>query len=76
MLWPKKELFWAFLKLSTIPANLSREIKVLIISILLILQAQCSSLTFEGHWSSSNLKSSKLREIKQNKTVVHHITTT
>ena len=37
MLWPKKELFWAFLKLSTIPANLSREIKVFILIILSIL---------------------------------------
>ena len=37
---------------------------------------QCSSLRLGGRWSSPNLKFSKLREIKQYKTDVHHITTT
>ena len=37
---------------------------------------QCSSLRFGGRWSSPNLKFSKLREIKQYKTVVYHNTTT
>ena len=38
--------------------------------------SQCSSLRFGGHRSSPNLKFSKLREIKQFKTVVHHSNTT
>ena len=38
--------------------------------------SQCSSLRFGGCWSSPNLKFSRLREINQYKTVVHHITTT
>ena len=37
---------------------------------------QCSSLKFGGRWRSPNLKFSKLKEIKQYKTVFHHITTT